>query len=171
MMKMAEPLNIPLMSQSIRVGPSIPKPRESETYQIGDFQGGQPRRLTLTSSSFSRISFSVSGSVPGGTAGIGKSVPLSLVSLLKGGGEEGSKVGGTPAPTCVKPGACRVIRWGLGIPQASSVLAPGHTCDSVPSLLAGSCSGCTVPCSSHSVSLGSHPLGPACGYAPASSST
>lgn len=54
---------------------------------------------TLTSSSFSRMSFSVSGSVPGGTAGIGKSVPLSLVSLLKRGGKEGSKVGGTPAPT------------------------------------------------------------------------
>lgn len=37
---------------------------------------------TLTSSSFSRISFSVSVSGSAGASGMGKSVPLSLVSLL-----------------------------------------------------------------------------------------
>lgn len=40
---------------------------------------------------------------------------------------------------------------------ASSDLAFGHTCDFVPSPPGGSCSGCTVPGSSHSVSLASHP--------------
>ena len=81
MMEMAEPLNIPPMYQSIRIGPSIPKPRDNEAYQTEDFPDWHLHCIALTSSSFSRISFSVSGSVPGGTAGIGKSVPLSLVSL------------------------------------------------------------------------------------------
>lgn len=38
----------------------------------------------LTSSSFSRMSFSVSESGTGGMTGMGKSVPLSRVSLLWG---------------------------------------------------------------------------------------
>jgi hypothetical protein len=37
MMEMAEPLNIPPMYQSIRIGPSIPKPRDNEAYQTEDF--------------------------------------------------------------------------------------------------------------------------------------
>lgn len=67
--------------------------------------------------------------------------------------------------------------FGLPTPSAHthphtppSILASGHTCDSFLSPPGGSCSGCTVPCSSHNVSPASHPSGPACEYAPALSS-
>lgn len=53
---------------------------------------------TLTSSSFSRMSFSVSASGTGGMTGMGKSVPLSRVSLLRAerGGEDAATA--LPAP-------------------------------------------------------------------------
>lgn len=37
MTKVAEPLNSPHMYQSISIGPSIPKPRDNENYQMGAF--------------------------------------------------------------------------------------------------------------------------------------
>lgn len=46
--------------------------------------GGRNGGSVLTSSSFSRMSFSVSESGTGGMTGMGKSVPLSRVSLLWG---------------------------------------------------------------------------------------
>ena len=60
--------------------------------------GGAQPSPTLTSSSFSRMSFSVSASGTGGMTGMGKSVPLSRVSLLwaERGGEDAARA--PPAP-------------------------------------------------------------------------
>lgn len=66
---------------------------------------GGSARPTLTSSSFSRMSFSVSTSATGGITGMGKSVPLSRVSLLwaeRGG--EGVRV--LPQPPGTSPHGC-----------------------------------------------------------------
>lgn len=66
---------------------------------------GGSARSALTSSSFSRMSFSVSTSATGGITGMGKSVPLSRVSLLwaeRGG--EGVRV--LPQPPGTSPHGC-----------------------------------------------------------------
>ena len=93
------------------------------------------------------------------------------------GGQEVGKARGNPVPAWTEPRACRT-KEGLGLNRrgawdptpASSILVFGHTCDSVLSPPGGSCSGCTVPGSSHNVSPASRLSGPACEYAPALSS-
>lgn len=103
---------------------------------------------------------------------MGKSVPLSRVSLLRERERGLGKAKGTPTPAWIEELWRRKgsVSPKVGIPPASSALAFDHTCDSVLSPPGGSCSGYTVPGSSHNVSPVSHPSSPACEYAPALSS-
>jgi len=70
----------------------LPTPARGCWRKGGPSQPCQGWGPTLTSSSFSRMSFSVSASGTGGMTGMGKSVPLSRVSLLQAerGGEDAS---------------------------------------------------------------------------------
>lgn len=92
----------------------------------GDDRGAR-HSPTLTSSSFSRMSFSVSASGTGGMTGMGKSVPLSRVSLLRAerGGEdavpETPNLTGTQHPPAwtlsPQPHTGPFSRWGGGYEQ------------------------------------------------------